>query len=238
MRKAFAKALRKMRKAQGLTQEDFALVSSRTYLSSLERGKKSPTLDKVCDLAKIIGVHPLSLLTLTCLYFEHEDTDNLDSLVARIKSEIDLPRLESPVIRILITDDHAMVREGLKQLFSFVDDIEVVGEAGDGARALELLARGGIDVLLLDLNMPGLCGKELVSAIRSRYPDLPILVLTMNIEQQVAHGALKAGANGYLSKDQEPETLIEAVRTVAAGGLFIDPRHSEALADRFAPACN
>lgn len=228
MRNAFAKALRNMRKAQGLTQEDFALVSSRTYLSSLERGKKSPTLDKVRDLAKIIAVHPLSLFTLTCLYFDHGN--DIHTLFARVKAELRRHRTDAPMTRILITDDHAIVREGLKQLLSFSDDIHVVGEAHDGKEALAHLAAGGIDLLLLDMSMPGLCGPDLIAAIRQRYPKLPILVFSMYIEPQIARSALEAGANGYLVKDQDPDTLLGAIRTVAAGGSFIDPRHSPALA--------
>lgn len=230
MRNAFAKALRKMRKAQGLTQEDFALISSRTYLSSLERGKKSPTLDKVRDLAKIIEVHPLSLFTLTCLYFD--SGKDIDKLFNQVKAELKQHRAENTAIRILITDDHAIVREGLKQLLGFAEDIEVAGEAADGEQALSKLAAGGIDVLLLDMNMPGLCGAELVAAIRKRYPELAILVLSMYIEPQIVRSALEAGANGYLAKDQDPETLIGAIRTVAAGATFIDPRYAASWSSR------
>lgn len=221
MRHAFAKALRRARKARGLTQEDFGLVSSRTYLSSLERGKQSPTLDKVQVLARIIGVHPLSLLTQTCLYLDEQH--DIDDLVARVKRELEPPEQETHMIRILITDDHAMMREGLKRFVALVDDIDVVGEAKNGDEAITYLENSIIDVLLLDMSMPGLCGKDLISVIRCRYPALPILVLTMHIEVQHAQNALDAGASGYLTKDNNPEILVAAIRTLAGGGHFIDP---------------
>ncbi|HEX8963706.1 MAG TPA: response regulator transcription factor [Rhodocyclaceae bacterium] len=132
-------------------------------------------------------------------------------------------------MRVLITDDHAVVRQGLKQFLCLVDDIEVAAEATNGAEALARLAEGGIDLLLLDLSMPGLSGNELVSAIRRVHPALPILVLSMHAEPQIAQGALAAGASGYLTKDHDPETLLDAMRAVAAGGTFIDPRLRDAL---------
>ena len=224
MRYAFAKALRRARKARGLTQEDFALVSSRSYLSSLERGRQSPTLEKVQALARIIGVHPLSLLTLTCLYYDKQPS--LEALFDRIRSEIDLPEPEITMIRVLIIDDHALMREGLKQLFALVDDINVAGEATNGDEAIAYVDGGGIDMLLLDMNMPGLSGKDLIAVIRIRHPDLPILVLSMHIEPQIAQGALDAGASGYLTKDLDPDILFAAIRTVARGGRFLDPKLS------------
>jgi len=222
MRQAFAKALRHVRKARGMTQEDFALASSRTYLSSLERGRQSPTLDKVQTLARILGLHPLSLLVLAYLYFDKKN--DLDALLAKVRNEITEPKPEQSLIRILITDDHAMVRAGLKTLLALVDDIQVVGEATNGDEAIAQLAGGNIDVLLLDMSMPGLCGTELIGLIRCRYPELPILVLSMHIEAPIVQIALNAGASGYLGKDQNPEILLSAIRTVAAGGRFIDPK--------------
>lgn len=92
MRHAFAKALRDTRKSRGLTQEDFSMVSSRTYLSTLERGQKSPTLDKLHDISETIGVHLASLMTLACLYFDKED--DLDKLFSRVRLEIESVRRE------------------------------------------------------------------------------------------------------------------------------------------------
>lgn len=134
------------------------------------------------------------------------------------------------MIRLMLVDDHAIMREGLKQLFSLVGDINVVAEATNGALALERLRQGGIDLLLLDMTMPGVSGEDLVARVRSRHPELPILILSMHNEPQIAQRALRAGANGYVTKDREPEILLTAVRRVAGGGRFLDPHLAEQLA--------
>jgi len=221
-RHAFAKALRTLRKARGLTQEDFALVSSRTHLSSLERAQKSPTLEKVVDLAQIIGVHPLTLFTLTWL--QHSDKYNIDLLFSQIKHDLRMLSSDTPPIRLLIADDHSVVRDGLKQLFALFDDTQVVGEASSGEAALAQLAHGNVDVLLLDLSMPQLSGYELVSAIRSKHPALHILVLSMHREPKIIRRALEAGADCYLSKDHDSQTLLAAIRALAAGEEFVPPQ--------------
>lgn len=133
-------------------------------------------------------------------------------------------------IRVLLADDHRIMREGLKQLFGLMPDIELVAEATSGAEVMSLLRTHTADLLLLDMTMPGISGDDLVSRIRVHHPALPILVLSMHEEPQIAQRALKAGANGYLTKDQDPRTLLEAMRKVADGGRFIDP----ALAERMA----
>lgn len=133
------------------------------------------------------------------------------------------------MIRLFIVDDHAIVRHGLKQLLSMVPDIHVVGEAGCGEELLLALASVPCDVLLLDMNMPGLSGVELILQLRVNHPVLPILVLSMHIEGQIASRALNAGASGYLTKDNEPEILIDAIRKVYSGGNYIDPVLVETL---------
>jgi DNA-binding NarL/FixJ family response regulator len=129
----------------------------------------------------------------------------------------------------MIVDDHAIVRKGLKQIFEVVPDMTVVAEAADGNAAMRTLREAVVDLLLLDMTMPGVCGDDLVSRIHGRYPELPILVLSMHNEPQFAQLALKAGARGYLSKDHEPEVLIDAVRRVVAGGRYIDPLIAEQM---------
>ena len=133
------------------------------------------------------------------------------------------------MIRILIADDHAIVRGGLKQLFTMVKDIVVAGEAVNGMQAIEFLRRTPVDLALLDLTMPGMSGIDLITRLRSVFPDLPILVLSMRNEPQVVRQVLKAGASGYLTKDSEPEMLVVAIRKAAAGGRFIDPTLAEQL---------
>lgn len=127
------------------------------------------------------------------------------------------------MIRILIADDHSIVRQGLKTIASLVDDILVVGEAVSGGHVLACLAENEVDLIVLDMSMPGISGVNLIARIRAMSPDIPILVLSMHNEPQIARRALKAGVDGYLTKDNEPETLLAAIRKVAAGGRFIDP---------------
>jgi len=134
------------------------------------------------------------------------------------------------MIRLMIADDHTIMREGLKQLFALANDLFVVAEAENGTMLLERLRQGGIDLLLLDMSMPGICGEDLVSRVHTQYPQLPILVLSMHNETQIARRALKAGALGYLTKDRDPEALLSAIRRVAAGGRFIDAGLAEQIA--------
>jgi len=131
--------------------------------------------------------------------------------------------------RILIADDHAIVREGLKQLFALDGHIVVAGEAVNGAQVLETLREGVFDLVLLDMTMPGVSGVNLISRIRAQDGSPPILVLSMHNELQIARRALNAGASGYLTKDSRPEILLMAIRKVAAGGRFIDPVLAEEM---------
>jgi DNA-binding NarL/FixJ family response regulator len=134
------------------------------------------------------------------------------------------------MIRMLIADDHAIVRGGLKQIFALAPDIELAGEAANGAEVLQQLNHGVFDLLLLDMNMPGVSGVDLISRIKLIRADLPILVFTMHNETQVATRALKAGASGYITKDSDPERLLAAIRKVSAGGKYIDPALAEQMA--------
>lgn len=139
------------------------------------------------------------------------------------------------MIRIIIVDDHAIVRHGLKQILALAPDIAVVGEAGGGEELRVVLERNPCDLVLLDMNMPGLAGVDLIQWIHTEYPDQPILILSMHAEGQIASRALKAGASGYLTKDSEPEILIGAIRKVSAGGKFIDAALVEKLVFDHAP---
>ncbi|MGX9566229.1 response regulator [Pseudomonas sp. CFBP 5748] len=134
------------------------------------------------------------------------------------------------MIKLMIVDDHAIMREGLKQLFALAGDVQVIAEAENGALLLERLCQGGIDLLLMDMSMPGVSGDDLVARVRAHYPQLPILVLSMHNEVPIAQRALRSGANGYLTKDRDPETLLAAMRRVAAGGRYIDAGLAEQMA--------
>jgi DNA-binding NarL/FixJ family response regulator len=133
------------------------------------------------------------------------------------------------MIRLLIAEDHALMREGLKQLLALFDDIEVAGEAVNGGDVMEWVSKGGLGLILLDMNMPGVSGVELITWICAQDQPVPILILSMYKEPHIAMRALKAGAAGYLTKDNEPETLISAIRKVAEGGQFIDPFLAEQM---------
>lgn len=139
------------------------------------------------------------------------------------------------MIRVIIVDDHAIVRHGLKQILALAPDMTVVGEAGAGEELQDVLARTACDLVLLDMNMPGLAGVDLIKWIHTEHPDLPILILSMHVEGQIASRALKAGASGYLTKDSEPEILIGAIRKVSGGGKFIDAALVETLVFDHAP---
>ncbi len=139
-------------------------------------------------------------------------------------------------IRILITDDHAIVRSGLKQIFQQVADFEVMGEASNGNELLAFLARSVPDVLLMDLDMPGVSGSELIERVKASWPGLPILVLSMHNEPSIAMRALKAGAFGYITKDCDLDILLPAIRTVAAGKTYILPGMAEQMVFEDTPA--
>lgn len=134
------------------------------------------------------------------------------------------------MIRIIIADDHAIVRAGLKQMFAIMPEMEVVAEAVDGDGVLETMRHTRSDVLLLDLNMSGISGPDLISRIKAHWPKQPVLILSMHDTAQVASRALKAGADGYVTKDSEPEILLAAIRKVAAGGRFISSEVAQKMA--------
>ena len=139
-------------------------------------------------------------------------------------------------IRILITDDHAIVREGLRRILGASPDMVVAGEAANGIEALQLVGSCNPDIVLVDISMPGMNGIELTHRLHDEHPQLPVLVLSMHQEEQFAVRALKAGAAGYLTKDCAPEMLAQAIRKLVAGGKFITPEVAEALANAIVPA--
>lgn len=135
------------------------------------------------------------------------------------------------MIRLLIVDDHAIVREGLKKVLALTKDIDVTAEAADGAAVIQhLRSPAHFDLLMMDLVMPGVSGMDLIERIKAYRATLPILVFSMHNESQVAFRAIKAGAAGFIVKDCDPEILLEAIRKVAGGGKYIDPVLAEQLA--------
>jgi two-component system invasion response regulator UvrY len=134
-------------------------------------------------------------------------------------------------IRVLIADDHAIVREGLKQILADTKDIVVAGDAANGVDAIKLARKGKGDVLLLDISMPDRGGIEVLKQVKKELPDLAILMLSMHREDQYAIRALKAGASGYLNKQSAPAELVNAIRQVAAGQKYISPSLAQELAN-------
>ena len=132
--------------------------------------------------------------------------------------------------RIVIADDHTLMREGLKRIFEGNDEITVVGEAIDGFSVISQVRKGGFDMLLLDLSMPGRSGIDLIRQIRTEAPKLPILVLTMYEEEQYAVRSIRAGAQGYLTKESAGDQLVNAIKKVASGRPYISMEVAEQLA--------
>lgn len=137
-------------------------------------------------------------------------------------------------MRILIVDDHAIVREGLKHILSRMPECGRVGEARDGIEALRLIRESRWDVVLLDISMPGKSGLDVLKRVRQENPKLPVLVLSIFPEDQYAIRVLRAGASGYLTKDSAPEQLIAAVRQALAGGKYISPAVASRLVNGLA----
>jgi DNA-binding NarL/FixJ family response regulator len=134
------------------------------------------------------------------------------------------------MIKILIADDHAIVREGLKQILSQTADMVVVSEASNGQEAIDKLAGNNIDLIVLDISMPGKDGLDVLSEIMSKRPQLSVLILSMYPAEQYAVRVLKAGASGYLTKESAPDELVKAIRQISEGKKYISPSLAEKLA--------
>jgi two-component system invasion response regulator UvrY len=135
------------------------------------------------------------------------------------------------LIRVGIADDHAIVRSGLRQYLTDQVDLRVTGEASNGREALELARNGEVDVLIMDLSMPDEGGVDALAAIKARFPELPVLILSGFPEAHYATTLLRQGAAGYLNKECDPDEIVQAIRTVARGRRYITPGVAELLAD-------
>ncbi len=134
------------------------------------------------------------------------------------------------MLRILIADDHAIVRQGLKQIVTETQDMVVAGEASNGQELLNKLKEEDYDVVVLDITMPGRNGVDVLRQLRSERPQLPVLMLSIHPEEQYALRALKAGASGYLTKESAPDELVAAIRKVSQGGKYVSSSLAEKLA--------
>ncbi|MEI7456722.1 MAG: response regulator transcription factor [Nitrosomonadales bacterium] len=133
-------------------------------------------------------------------------------------------------VRLIVTDDHELVRAGLLQLFEGAPGIEVVGEAANGEELMLMLQTTPVDLVLLDLDMPGENGALLIERIKRNYPDLLILILTAHDEVKVVSRAIQAGASGYICKDCSPKTLLDAIHKIVETGKYLTPLMAEELA--------
>lgn len=133
------------------------------------------------------------------------------------------------MLRILVADDHAVVRRGVSQILSDTPDMVVAGEAANGEEVLRLVQSGHWDAVLLDITMPGRSGLDILGELKQRWPDTPVLVLSMHPEDQIALRVLKAGAAGYMTKESAPDVLVGAIRKVVSGGRYVSPELAEYL---------
>ena len=136
------------------------------------------------------------------------------------------------MIKVGIVDDHAIVRNGLKQFFSEQVDLRVVGEAGSGREAIDLVRTTEMNVLVMDLSMPGQSGAEALAEIRASVPDLGVLILSGYPEEQYAMDLIRRGASGYLSKDCESMEIVNAIRAISLGRRYLSPVVAEMMADQ------
>ena len=134
------------------------------------------------------------------------------------------------MLKVLIADDHAVVRKGLKQILSETSDLTVAGEATTGQQVLDQIRKNEYDVIILDISMPGKSGLEILKEIKHENPSLAILVLSIHPEEQYAVRVIRAGASGYLTKESAPDLLVSAIRRVAQGKKYITPSLAEQLA--------
>lgn len=139
------------------------------------------------------------------------------------------------MIRVLLADDHAVVRAGLREILADTGDIMVAGEATNGQEVLARVRGEEFDVAVLDMSMPGRSGIELIKLVKDEKPQLRILILSMHSEQQYAVRAVKAGASGYLTKESAADELVAAIRRIAAGGAYVSPETAERLVLEAAP---
>jgi two-component system, NarL family, invasion response regulator UvrY len=134
------------------------------------------------------------------------------------------------MLKILVADDHAVVRQGLRNILSDLPEVSLVGEAGNGGEALDLIRSALWDALVLDISMPGAGGLDILKDVLHERPKLPVLVLSMHPEDQFAIRLLKAGAAGYMNKETAPQELIKAIRKITAGGRYVSASLAEQLA--------
>jgi DNA-binding NarL/FixJ family response regulator len=139
---------------------------------------------------------------------------------------------------VLVADDHAIIRDGLRKVLADTEDLVVAGEAANGSQVLEKVRERDWSMVILDLSMPGRNGIELIKLVKAERPKLPILIFSMHPEEQYAVRAIRAGASGYLSKEEDSDHFLPAIRKVASGGMFVSQKVAELLAADALPGAN
>lgn len=139
------------------------------------------------------------------------------------------------MLKILIVDDHAIVRRGLKHILEGEHGLATLGEAENGHEALRMVRDQTWDLVILDINLPGQSGLEVLIELHYQYPKLPIMIMSMYSEEQYAVQAFKAGAVGYLNKQSVPEELVKAIKKISAGGKYVSDSMAEILAAHLSP---
>ncbi|MEO5346039.1 MAG: response regulator transcription factor [Magnetococcus sp. YQC-9] len=136
------------------------------------------------------------------------------------------------MFRAYVTDDHALLRQGLKSLLSDDPELRITGESGTGKETLKDLAQGGYDLLVLDLSLPDMDGFEILQKVKRHHPELPVMILTLHADVSLAVRLLKLGASGYALKEMDPHQIIDAMRRIARGGRFLAPELAARMAER------
>jgi len=241
--------LNETRKMFGMLFQQAALFDSMTVFENiafpLVEHTKKPFLEVTKDVSALAAMVGLSRLALS--KFPSELSGGMRKRVGLARAIALKPKIllyDEPTtgldpimadkINVLIADDHAIVRQGLKQILSETEDLLVTGEAGDGAEALILARQQVWDVFLLDVSMPNRNGIDTLKQLKKEKPKLAVLMLSMHLEETYALRAIKAGASGYLNKQSAPGLLITAIRQVASGRRYISPAVAEALAGTIA----
>lgn len=139
--------------------------------------------------------------------------------------------MEDHPIRVLLVDDHSVLRDGLRVLLELEEDIHVVGEASNGKEAIEQATSRELDVMVLDLSLPDISGFDVIEVVREQKPELRIIVLSMHIRQEFVVRAMEAGCAGYIPKSSTHESLLDAIRVVQSGESYLHPMAASVLVE-------
>lgn len=231
---SFGEQLRRLREAAGLTQEELAARANLTAnaISALERGERRQpyphTVRALADALELPEDERATLIQAVPRRGRGDAANGPTPVSGSAATEIPSP---SEKLRVLIADDHPLFRDGMRGLLSTQPDMVVVGEATTGEEAMALTAELAPDVVLMDISMPGLGGIEATRRIMAADPRVRILVVTMFEDDATVFTAMRAGARGYVLKDDDKDDVLGAIRAVGRGGAVFGPGVAARLAD-------